>query len=549
MRKKIIKAVALCAVFSLAVVGLTGCSKKEAASDTISIRGCEPQNPLVPGNTNETCGGNVEAAAFSQLVYFDINDNNKPVMEDAESITPNSDNTEYTVKLKSGLKFSDGSDLTAKNYVDTWNYNALATNAQLNSSFFEDIKGYDAVSSEKPTAKTMEGLKLVDDTTFTITLDSPNSSYIYKIGATAFSPVPESALASKDALDAYGQKPVSNGPYKVDSWDHEKDIVLTPNEYYKGNNPAKNKGITFKIYQENDAAYADLQAGNLDFLDDVPASALGTFMSEPSIQGFEDPSSTFQSFTIPDTLPHFGKNEEGNLRRQAISMAINRQEIVDSSVFHGTRTPAKDFSSPVIAGYSDSLKGNEVLSYNPTKAKELWAEANKISNWGDTKFQISYNGDSSHKDWVDAVCNSIKNVLGIDASGNGIATFAQFRSEITNRQINTAFRTGWQADYPSIENYLVPIYSSAAADGKGSNDGDYKNPEFDKLLSDAAAETDQNKALELYQRAEELLLEDLPAIPLWNGQVDSAVSSKMDKESVKFTYNGTPNYSLLAHKA
>jgi oligopeptide transport system substrate-binding protein len=122
MRKKIIKAVALCGAFSLAVVGLTGCSnKEEAAPDSITISACEPQNPLVPGNTNEVCGGNVLTASFSQLVYFDIDNNNKPIMEDAESITPNSDNTQYTVKLKSDLKFSDGSSLTAKNYVDTLN--------------------------------------------------------------------------------------------------------------------------------------------------------------------------------------------------------------------------------------------------------------------------------------------------------------------------------------------------------------------------------------------------------------------------------------------
>ena len=94
-------------------------------------------------------------------------------------------------------------------------------------------------------------------------------------------------------------------------------------------------------------------------------------------------------------------------------MAINRDEITDV-IFEGTRTPAHDFTSPVIDGYSEDVPGSDVLLYNEDEAKAKWAEADAISPWDGT-FQIAYNADGGHQEWVDAVANSIKNVLGIDA--------------------------------------------------------------------------------------------------------------------------------------
>src|SRR5690606_27093485 len=125
----------------------------------------------------------------------------------------------------------------------------------------------------------------------------------------------------------------------------------------------------------------------------VRDSAFANFESDLGDRAVNQPAAIFQSFTIPERLEHFS-GEEGNLRRQAISMAINRKEITDV-IFQGTRTPASDFTSPVIDGWTDSLEGSEVLDFNEEKAKELWAEADKISPWSGT-FQIAYNADGGH---------------------------------------------------------------------------------------------------------------------------------------------------------
>jgi oligopeptide transport system substrate-binding protein len=215
-------------------------------------------------------------------------------------------------------------------------------------------------------------------------------------------------------------------------------------------------------------------------------------------------------------------------------MAINRDEITDV-IFSGTRTPAHDFTSPVIDGYSEDLDGSEVLDYNPDEAKKLWAEADAIAPWDGT-FKIAYNADGGHQGWVDAVSNSIKNVLGIDASGDPYPTFAEARTKITDRSIQTAFRTGWQADYPALYNFLGPLYGT----GAGSNDGDYSNPDVDKLLSEGLAETDLDAANKKFQDVQVQLFKDLPAIPLWYATVNGAWSENV--ENVQFGWNSVPLY-------
>ena len=141
-----------------------------------------------------------------------------------------------------------------------------------------------------------------------------------------------------------------------------------------------NLALTFVFYTNLEAAYTDVQAGNLDVLETVPDGSLSTFTEDDKVNAVSEPGSVFQSFTIPTTLEHFGMDEEGRLRRAAISMAIDREAITDK-IFHGTRTPALDFSSPLMPGWTDQIEGNDVLKFDPEKAKELWAQANEINEW------------------------------------------------------------------------------------------------------------------------------------------------------------------------
>ncbi|MGO2745773.1 peptide ABC transporter substrate-binding protein [Microbacterium sp.] len=498
------------------------------SSAIITANGSEPQNPLIPTNTNEVGGGKILDAMFAGLVGYAADGS---VHNDvAEEITVD-DPQHLTVKIREGLTFTDGEEVTADNFINAWNYGALASNEQLSSYFFEDIEGFSYDEDSELT-----GLEQVDDYTFTIALNKPASDFAQRLGYSAYFPLPDVAF---DDIDAFGESPIGNGPYMLDgedAWQHDVGINLVTNPEYDGPRTPANGGLNIVFYASQDAAYADLQAGELDVLDAIPDSAFGTFESDLGDRAVNQPAAIFQSFTIPERLEHFG-GEEGKLRRQALSMSIDRAEITDV-IFQGTRTPASDFTSPVIDGWSDSLEGAEVLAYDPDAAKELWAQADAISPWTG-EFQIAYNADGGHQAWVDATVNSIKNTLGIEASGAPYPTFAEARELITNRTIETAFRTGWQADYPGLYNFLGPLYATNA----GSNDGDYSNAEFDDLLAQGISATEPGQANELFQQAQEVLLQDLPATPLWYSNVVGGFGESVS--NVEFGWNSVPLYEQI----
>jgi oligopeptide transport system substrate-binding protein len=523
-----VAAIALAAAGALALSGCATSNEPAApegdATAIVTTNGSEPQNPLIPTNTNETGGGKILDSIFAGLIYYDAK--GAPVNDMAESIETD-DAQNYTIKIKPDQKFTNGDPVDAESFVKAWNYGAALDNAQLSSYFFDSIEGF----SYDENVPELSGLKVVDDTTFTVKLKQPESDFPLRLGYSAFFPVPAAAW---DDIAAFGENPIGNGPYMLDgegAWKHNERIDLVKNEDYQGPRQAVNGGLDIIFYATQDAAYADLQGGNLDVIDAIPDSALGTYETDFEGRSVNQAVAVFQSFVIPDRLAHFG-GEEGKLRRAAISHAIDRQEVTDV-IFSGTRTPAHDFTSPVIDGYSEDIPGSDVLEFDAKKAKELWAEADAISPWDGT-FQIGYNADGGHQGWVDAVANQIKNNLGIDASGAPYPTFAEFRTAITDRTIQTAFRTGWQGDYPSLSNFLGPIYVT----GAGSNDGDYSNPEFDALIKEGLGETDVQAGIEKFQKAQEILFEDLPAIPLWYATANGAWGENVD--NVEFGWNGVP---------
>lgn len=509
-------------------------------SNIILTDGTEPQNPLVTTNTNENGGGRILDQIYTGLVHY-TNDG-KVENAVAEKITPNDDATEYTIKLKDGWTFTNGEKVTADSFIDAWNYGAAAKNAQLQADFYSPIEGFDAVSEEGSTEDKMSGLEKVSDLEFKVKLSQPESSFPVRLGASPYMPLPKAAF---EDMKAFGEKPIGNGPYKLadkNGWVHNREINLVTNEDYKGEDKPKNGGVTFKMYNNLDTAYTDLQSGNLDLTyNTVPSNAMAVYKDDFPDSHEDKPIASIQNVTIPERLTHFGNDEEGKLRREAISLSINRKLVADK-IFHGSRVPAKDFGAPTLGeGGTPDIKGNDVLDNDPKKAKELWKKANEIKPWSGA-FEIAYNADGGHKEWVEAVTNDISQTLGIQAQGKSYPTFKAMRDEITNKKINTAFRSGWQADYPSIANFLEPQY---ATDGS-SNDGGYSNPEFDKLLKEAAAQTDEKKGQETYNKAQAVLMEQLPAIPLFYYAATDAWNTNLS--NVAYSWNGTADLPPIEKK-
>ncbi|GAA2282803.1 ABC transporter substrate-binding protein [Kitasatospora cystarginea] len=473
----------------------------------------DPQNPLEPANTNEVNGGAVLDMIFTGLIAYDPK-TSRAGNAMAASIT-SGDQQNWTVKIKPGWRFSDGTPVTSSSFVDAWNYGALSTNRQVNSSFFQYIQGYADVApaSGSPTARTMSGLKAVDDNTFTVALSQKFSAWPQTLGHAAYYPLPRSFFSDHAG---YLAKPVGNGPYTIASWTKSQRMQLRPNPDYAGDNKPKNAGVDLKVYTDTNAAYADLQAGNLDIDNGLPNSALKSVQSDLYGRFLSRPAGIIQTISFPLYRPGWS-TENARLVRQGISMAIDR-DTISRVVFNNTRTPAGDFTSPVLGasgGYLDGLCG-DACKHNPDRARQLIQQGGGIPGG---QLTISYNADGPHKEWVDAVCNSVNNVLGDTRAcvGRPVGTFADFRNQVHGKQMTSAFRTGWQMDYPLIQNFLQPVYVTGAS----SNDSGYANRAFDALVNQANGEADQAKSVTTYQDAERMLATDLPAIPLWyqNGTV------------------------------
>ncbi|GAA2131192.1 ABC transporter substrate-binding protein [Kitasatospora kazusensis] len=498
----------------------------------------DPQNPLEPVNTNEVNGGAVLNMIFTGLVSYDPK-TSKASNAMADSIT-STDQQNWTVKLKPGWKFSDGTTVTASSYVDAWNYGALVTNKQVNASFFQYVQGYNDVApaTGAPTAQTMSGLKVVDDNTFTVALSQKFSTWPQTLGYSAYYPVPKSFFTDHAA---YLNKPIGNGPYEIQTWTKSQKMQLRPFTGYSGPNKPKNGGIDLKVYTDTNAAYADLQSGNLDLDNGIPNSALKTIQTDLNGRYINEPAGIIQTISFPLYQPQWS-TPGAAMVRQGISMAIDRATIT-KVVFTNTRTPATDWTSPVLGesgGYKSGLCGS-VCNYDPAKAKQLIQQGGGIPGG---QLTISYNADGPHKEWVDAVCNSINNATGDTKScvGRPVGTFADFRNQITTKQMTGAFRTGWQMDYPLIQDFLQPVYTTGAS----SNDSHYTSAQFDSLVSQANANPDQAAAVGQFQTAEKLLINDLPAIPLWYQNGTAGWSSRIT--NVALDPFSVPVYSEITVK-
>jgi oligopeptide transport system substrate-binding protein len=531
---------ALAAVMAglLAVAPVAGCGGGMLTPDVVVVNGAEPPNPLIPTGTNDSNGGRILDRLFAGLMSYDAA--GRPTPEVAQSIET-TDNVNYRIVLKPGWKFTDGSPVTVQSFIDAWNYGALSTNAQLQQNFFSPIEGFDDVAGPQHAGKPsiMSGLRVVNDLEFTVRLKAPTIDFMLSLGHSAFYPLPSWAFRD---MAAFGRNPIGNGPYRLadsrdgPAWEHNVKVDLVANPDYHGNRKPRNKGLRFELYGNLDTAYADLLSGNLDVLDTIPSSALTIYKQDLGGNAISGPVAVSQSLDTPLRLPHFG-GEEGRLRRLAISAAINRPQIC-RQIFNETRSPARDFTARSLPGFDPNIPGNDALDFNPVRAQQLWAQANAISPWNG-RYAIAYNADSGHQEWVDAVANSIKNVLGIDAIGAPQATFAGFRTQITNRTIDTAFRAGWIGDYPSMIEFLAPLYAT----GAGSNDVGYASPEFDAALATAEAAPDLREADVLVNVAQRILLHDMPAVPLW--YYISVIGWSASVSNVKPTWNGLPDYENL----
>ncbi|WP_040586888.1 peptide ABC transporter substrate-binding protein [Sciscionella marina] len=520
-RKGVLPALPLAAALVLAGCG-GGAGKAE--DGTVTLYGNDPQNPLIPSNTQESEGGKIVDAMWSGLLKYNP-DTGKAENEMATSITPSEKNTVFDVKFKKGWKFQDGTEVKADNFIDAWNYAAYAPHAQNDAAFFSDIKGYKDVhpadEKAKPATDKMSGLQKVNDYEFRVTLSASNVTFKQKLGYNAFYPMPAQFFAAKDK-DQWAKKPVGNGPFEFADYQPSVQTTLRRWDGYAGKDkPAVDK-VEFKVYQSQDAAYRDLESGNLDFMEMVPPSALvedkyqkdldgrtlgGTVMSDQflAIPQYRDPA-----WRNPDLV-------------HGISMAIDRAQIT-KQIFNNARKPMDGFVPDSVPGSAPNACG-QYCEYHPQQAKALVQR----SGYRGT-IPIQSNADGGHKEWIEAVVNSVNKALqgtGVSLRFDPVPTFQVLRQQQQSHQLTGMTRGTWNYDFPSPDSELAAQYET----GGSSNFIDYSNPGFDAKLKQARAASTEQEAAADFGAAERLLTASMPHIPLWSEQGIAGYSDKI--KSVK----------------
>jgi ABC-type oligopeptide transport system substrate-binding subunit len=467
----------------------------------------EPES-LTPGINAETSGSQVLRALFTPLVQFDHND--ELVYAAAESITTE-DNVTWTVTLRDGWTFHDGTPVTAQSFVDAWNWtaneiNAGAGNAYFFSSAVLNVVGYDELNADNPDTDVLSGLTVVDDLTFTVELTNPLSEFPLTLSYNAFYPLPESFFEDPEG---FNEAPVGNGPYMMDGvWEHDVGINVVRYPDYAGT-PGNADAVEFRIYADLDTAYRDVQAGNLDIQSAIPAEQIESARTEFGDRYSEFESSNYSYIGFPHWIEPF---DDPNMRK-ALSLAIDR-EAITTAIFINTRVPADDFVTPVVQGYREGVCADCV--FDPERARELFDAAGGY----DGTLTIWFNNDGGHEEWIEAVSNMWRQNLGIEDIEFKSMPFARYLGLLDEGidddpagGVTGPFRLGWVMDYPSMQNYMENLHGTGAA----SNYDGYSNPQFDELMAQGKAAPTPEDAITFYQQADDILLEDFPHIPLWFG--------------------------------
>ena len=449
-------------------------------------------------------------------------DTGAPELDLAESID-STDGKLWTIKVKSGYTFHNGEPVNADAFIRAWNYTAYGPNAQNNAYFMSRIVGIDDVSSAdpdgdgpqtapEPKAKELSGLKKVDDNTFTVELKDPFSGFPAIVGYSGFFPMADACVKDTKACN---ETPIGNGPYKIDgSWQHNVGITLVRNADFKGDAGKADK-LSYKIFADVDAGYAAFQANELDVMYTIPPARYKEAKANYAGRMFEKPG---DSFTYVG-MPMYNENFKDKKIRQALSMAIDRQAIIDA-VFDGRFSPAGSVVGPTFEGFRANVC--QYCKLDVEKAKALLAEA---GGWKGGKLTLWANAGAGHDKWLQAFGDQVKANLGIDYELKVNLQFPEYLATADGKKFTGPFRLGWSPDYPVMESYLKPLYGT----GGSSNNSTFTSTQFDDLIKQGDAAKDLKAAIPFYQQAEDIVVEELPVIPMWFGKVAAVYSENVDK--------------------
>jgi oligopeptide transport system substrate-binding protein len=440
----------------------------------------------------------------SQLfdALYRLQDDGTLKMLGAESYEVSEDGLIWTFKLNPNAKWSDGQPVTADDWVYSW---LRALSPELGSAvatFMTAIKGASDYTAGTITDPAEVGLRAVDPLTFEVTMAQPSPQFQAVAGLPYLTPVPRHVI--EQFGDEWTEAPnlVSNGPYKLEAWDHDQQIVLARNENYGSEPPAIERALL--TIATGDPCVAQVQAyeaDEVDFATCVPSQDIARMRDQyPDEFSLQPLSATI--------FPAFDNSQEpwNDVRvRQAFSLAIDRQAIVDV-LTEGTSEPAPLLVPEGIEGRDDS----HALTGTVDDAKQLLADAGYPDGAGFPEFTITTTVARGRKELAELVQQMWKDNLGVTGTVEVLEENA-YRAWVNARkdepydiQINA-----WYTDYVDPNNWYKEVFVD---DYRNMH---FTNEEFIDLVDQAAFELDEAKRAEHFTQADAILEREVPAIPAY----------------------------------
>lgn len=498
---------------ALFVTAFAGCGKKKADGITVQI-GPNPET-LDPALNSAVDGGNMLITLFETLLIID--QDNKVQPGQAEKYEVSSDGLTWTFTMRDGLKWSDGTELNAKDFEYTFkriaDTNVAAPYAETVIGMIEGYK--EAIDSKNPEKLNVKASE--DGKTLTIKLAYPCSYFDKIVAFGTMSPV-QKATVEKNG-DSWATKPetyVCNGPYTITEWTPSEKIVCKKNENYKGgwdSSKIVNDKLTFLLLEDSSASYTAYTGGTAQLIKDVPTEEIPTLKKDKKDEFNVDPIlGTYYLSMNLNKAPFNNKNV-----RKALSLAIDR-DYVANTVMQGTYTPAYNY---VGTGVDDVDPGkflenskaanggktyiSEDYKANLEEAKKALAEAGYPEGKGFPTITYSTNDTGYHKalaEYLQQVYKDLGITMNID-----IVDWSSFTPKRRAGEYEMA-RNGWVMDYNDASNMIELFYSS-----NGNNDGKYNNPAFDKAMNDSKV-ADKTAHFAALHEAEKIVSEDYGFIPV-----------------------------------
>ena len=469
---------------------------------------------IEPFSTSENNGCMVNYALFDTLCAMD-NAEGKVTPLAAESWDVSDDATTFTFHLRQGATFHDGTPVTSKDFKYAWERlckHDFKPSPSTQGSIIQMVKG--AADMLSGNASEL-GVECPDDNTFVVHLEQPFADFPVVVTHPSTAPVPAGCTDTEEDFQAFRVHPVGNGPFQMDGdWVDGQYINVKRYDGYAGKKPNID-AISFQIFKDEDSAWTEFQAGNLDFTL-IPNGQFGLATQMYGTAGDDgnlvNPGAQVLSGTETTVYCIICNLEDATMSnkdlRIAMSYAINRSAIC-STVLENSRVPASDFLPPSLAGWQENGWDHCPAEADVDKANEYFDKAGYPMKDGkrDLTITMSTNSGSGNED-IFAMIQADLAACGVTVN---IETqeWAAYLDSLTAGSYQVG-RMGYTADAPSAYCFMQDAFFK----GAGSNYSKYDNADFEKTLSDAAAQTDENKRVEGYRAADKMLSDDFPLIPL-----------------------------------